>query len=40
MILWKFLGPPNLAKTLAFYVHETIKVIVINKYKNFVFATF
>ena len=36
----KLLSLPNLTKTQAFCVHEAAKVIVINKYKNFIFTIF
>ena len=40
IIARKFLGPPNLIKTQAFYVHKIAKVVVIGKDKDFVLASF
>ena len=40
MITKKLLGPPNLMKTQGFYGYKAVKVIIIGKNKNFVFATF
>ena len=40
MVIWEFLDSPNLIRTQAFYVYEITKIVVINKNKKFVFATF
>lgn len=39
VILQKFLGPADLTKTLAFYIYELIKVIIVSKNENLVFST-
>ena len=40
MIPAKLLGPLDLARTQALYIHETTKVVMIGKNKDLVFATF
>ena len=40
MIAKKFLDPPNLTKTQAFYIYKTTKIVAIGKYKNFILAIF
>ena len=40
MISAELLGLPDLAKTQALSIHKTIKVGMIDKNKEFVFATF
>ena len=40
MITKKLLELPNVTKIQVFYIHKTIKIIVIDKHKIFVFAIF
>ena len=39
MIVRKFLSPPNLTKTQIIHVHKMAKFVVIDKDKDFLFAT-
>ena len=36
----QFLSPVNLFWAMAFYIYEALKVIMVYKHKNFMFATF
>lgn len=40
MILKKFLGPLDKLEAEIFYIHKIIKIVIIFKNKNLVFATF
>ena len=40
MVLKELLGPTDLFKAQALYIHEMMEVIVIRKDENFIFATF
>ena len=40
MVPAKLLGPSDLAKTRALYIHETTKVVMIGKNDDLMFATF
>lgn len=39
ILLKDFSGLTNPVKTLTFYIYELLEVIIIDKYKNFIFAT-
>ncbi len=40
VVLWQLLNPPNLIRAQAFCIHEVLEVIVVCKYKNFMFTAF
>lgn len=40
VVLRKFLGPADLTRVQVFYIYELIEVVIVNKDKDLIFATF